>query len=216
MRQLASAKTAGTVVAQVKRTEVEALNVTAVQKGENSSLPPVVVMTPRSGWWHCASERGGGIACWLEVMSQVRDPARDFIYIASSGHELGHLGLEAFIGKNPKLISQARAWIHFGANIGAATGPMGTLQASDAAMQSIALRELDAAGLKVNRRPVGQAPNGEAGNIHRGGGKYMSMIGGNDLFHNPLDRWPGAVNSEALTGFAKAFARAAVVLGQAD
>jgi hypothetical protein len=173
-----------------------------------------VVMTPRSGWWQCASERGGGIACWLEVMNQVKDPARTFMYIASSGHELGHLGLESFIEKNPKLIGEARAWIHFGANIGAAKGQLGTLQASDETMQALGLRELDAAGLKVNRRPLGQVPNGEARNIHVGGGKYISMLGSSDLFHNPLDRWPAAVNQAALTGFAQAFGRAAVVLSK--
>ncbi len=215
MRQLTNSKTDATVIAQVKRTEVEALNVTAVRKGKDPSLPPVVVMTPRSGWWQCASERGGGIVCWLEVMSQVRNPARDFLFIASSGHELGHLGLESFIEKNPTLTGQARAWIHFGANIGAAKGFTGTVQASDEAMQSIAMREITAAGLKVNRRPLGQAPNGEARNIHLAGGKYMSMLGSNDLFHNPLDRWPAAVDPAALTGFAQAFARAAVILGQA-
>lgn len=214
MRQLSGAKTEATVVAQVKRTDVEALNVTAIQEGRDPSLPPVVVMTPRSGWWHCASERGGGIACWLEVINQVKNPARTFLYIASSGHELGHLGLESFIDKNPKLIPEARAWIHFGANIGAATGGTGTLQASDEQMQSIALREITAAGLKINKRPLGQTPNGEAHNIHVGGGKYISMIGGNDLFHNPLDRWPDAVNAASLTGFAQAFARAAVTLSK--
>jgi hypothetical protein len=214
MRQLASAKTEATLVAQVKRADVEALNVVAILKGEDPSLPPVVVMTPRSGWWQCASERGGGIACWLEVMNQVRRPARDFIYIATSGHELGHLGLESFTEKNPKLIAEARAWIHFGANIGAAKGPTGTLQSSDETLGTLGMREITASGLKVNRRPAGQIPNGEAGNIHRGGGKYLSLIGGNDLFHNPLDRWPDAVNTAALDGFAQAFARAAIVLSQ--
>ena len=44
-----------------------------------------------------ASERGGGLACWLEIMRAVRNgkPARDVLFVASSGHELGHLGLAA-------------------------------------------------------------------------------------------------------------------------
>ncbi len=41
--------------------------------GATARARPVVVMTPRSGWWHCASERGGGIACWLAVLAALRD-----------------------------------------------------------------------------------------------------------------------------------------------
>ena len=48
-------------------------------------------MTPRSGWYSCASERGGGIACWLELMRTLNGRApRDVLFVASSGHELGH------------------------------------------------------------------------------------------------------------------------------
>ena len=39
------------------------------------SLPPVCVMTPRSGWHANASERGGGLVCWLETMRAVTHPA---------------------------------------------------------------------------------------------------------------------------------------------
>jgi len=44
-----------------------ALNVHARVRGSHPDLPPLVVLTPRSGWWHCAGERGGGIATWLEL-----------------------------------------------------------------------------------------------------------------------------------------------------
>ena len=59
----------------------------------------------RSGWWGCASERGGGLACWLEIMRAMcaARPVRDTLFLASSGHELGHLGLDAFIQRRPRL-----------------------------------------------------------------------------------------------------------------
>ena len=60
------------VIASVRRTAVEAFNVVTTLAGANRSLPPLVVMTPRSGWWTCASERGGGIACWLELMRDLK------------------------------------------------------------------------------------------------------------------------------------------------
>ena len=64
VRQGSSAR----VVVSASRQPAETCNVTAAIPGRDPGLAPVVVMTPRSGWWHCAGERGGGIACWLEVM----------------------------------------------------------------------------------------------------------------------------------------------------
>ena len=102
------------VVAHVKMSSAEALNVTARIAGTNGSLPPLVVMTPRSGWWTCASERGGGMACWLELMRELRAlrPRRAVLFVASSGHELGHLGLDAFIAERRALVKSAAAWLH--------------------------------------------------------------------------------------------------------
>ena len=122
--------TTGTTVqlfTPVNRTRAESFNVTATVAGSARGLEPLIIMTPRSGWYACASERGGGIACWLEVMRAFRQtrPRRDVIFVASSGHELGHLGIDAFIEKRPGLVKQAVGWMHFGANIGAATRPPG-------------------------------------------------------------------------------------------
>ena len=50
------------LIAHVTRTAANAVNVTAMINGANPALPPLIVMTPRSGWYWCASERGGGIA----------------------------------------------------------------------------------------------------------------------------------------------------------
>ena len=48
------------LTAHAERTEAQAFNVVASVSGSNSGAAPLVVMTPRSGWWSCASERGGG------------------------------------------------------------------------------------------------------------------------------------------------------------
>lgn len=205
LRALATVQTEVRVTVQVGRTEVDAFNVVAVRKGRNSALLPLVVMTPRSGWWNCAGERGGGLYCWLELMRAVSEPVRDVIFVASSGHELGHLGLQNFIRGRGTIIKDSQAWIHFGANIGAVAGNAGTMQFSDETMQSLAMKEIADTGMKVNQRPLGQTPAGEAGNIHRGGGRYVSLVGGNELFHSQADRWPQAVNPEALSKLAHAF-----------
>jgi hypothetical protein len=49
-------------------------------------------------------------------------------------------------------------------------------------------------------------PRGEAGNIHRGDGRYISIIGNNALFHNKSDRGPEAVDITIIERFAIAFA----------
>ena len=96
-------------------------------------------------------------------------PARDVLFLASSGHELGHLGLDAFIARRPGLVPAAKAWIHLGANIGAAQGPGNNLQASDDAMESMMADAMTKAGLRIDRRhPRGAVPRGEAANVHAG------------------------------------------------
>jgi len=211
----AAARVDAVVVARVARTTADAFNVTATLRGSDRSLPPLVVMTPRSGWWACASERGGGIACWLEIVRALaREPAkRDVLFVASTAHELGYHGIEVFAGRRPDVVQRAAAWLHLGANVGAATDPGNTLQASDDAIDRMMTDAMSAAGLKVDRRnPRGAVPGGEAGVVHRGGGRYVSIIGRSALFHNPADRGPGAVDAAAVARFADAFTRVARTL----
>ena len=223
-----------TLIAPVTRVSTTAFNVVTTIKGRDAALPPLVVMTPRSGWYWCASERGGGIACWLELMRTLRAtrPRRDVLFVASSGHELGHLGIDAFVARRPGLVPRAAGWIHFGANIGAATRPgtprpensddpglrhatpvlgsANTIQASDDEFEALLSSEMSAAGLAISRRnPRGTIPGGEAETVHRGGGRYVSVIGSNALFHNPDDRGPEAVDVRAISRFTKVFAAVA-------
>ena len=59
----AQVRTEISLVAQVGRTTANAVDVTARIAGSSPGLAPLVVTTPRSGWWECASERGRGLAC---------------------------------------------------------------------------------------------------------------------------------------------------------
>jgi len=224
------------LLAPARRTPASAFNVTARIKGRNSRLPPLVVMTPRSGWYSCASERGGGIVCWLELMRTFirSQPERDVVFVASSGHELGHLGIDAFIDRHPGIVKQSVAWIHLGANIGsavqpgtaapaaedasgrhaaAAAGSGNTIQASDDELEAILSRAMAEASLGIARRnPRGNVPGGEAEAVHRGGGRYVSVIGANALFHNPADRDITAIDVEAIARFTRTFAAVARAL----
>jgi hypothetical protein len=206
------------VVANVARTSATADNVLATVRGRRPDLAPVVVMTPRSGWWQCASERGGGIACWLEAMRAVAlvRPDRTVRFLASSGHELGHLGLDAFLHEEPALIKSAAAWVHLGANIGAKGGRLRLQSVSDE-METLALDAFAKAGARVDTRaPRNAVPRGEARNIHVGGGRYVSLLGTNNpLFHNPLDLWPYAVDLEAAELYAAATVELVLQLSRA-
>ncbi len=196
------------LVAHVIRTPARSVNVTSMIGGTEPSLPPLIVMTPRSGWYGCASERGGGIACWLEVMRALRAirPRRTIAFVASSGHELGHLGINAFVDRRPGVVSTAVGWMHFGANIGAAAEAGNRLQASDDMFDDMLSREMSSSLLNVDQRvPRGTIPGGEAEVVHRGGGRYVSIIGNNALFHNPEDRGPQAIDSGVITKFCTAF-----------
>jgi hypothetical protein len=211
------------VVSHGVRTRVTAFNVVADVEGRDAALAPVVVITPRSGWWTCASERGGGIACWLEAIraAAARRPARRVIALASSGHELGHLGLEAFLHANAALVRGAHAWIHLGANIGAgAPGatPVGVrLQSSsDELEQAMAASLARAAAPIADRLPRGRVPAGEARNLHVGGARYVSLIGqGNRWFHHADDRYPASVTASSVARCATAVADVVIGLARA-
>ena len=219
LQEAASAGARARVVAHVTRRPEEVINVVATVRGTRSSLQPLIVMTPRSGWWTCASERGGGIAVWLEMMRglQEAEPARSTVFVASTGHELGHYGLNHFISTRSSLVTTAVAWIHLGANFGAAIGGAPRLQASSETLQRVAVDAMTAAGQPPDRlHPLDEPPGGEARSIHDGAGRYISLLGGNGLFHHPHDRWPGAVDVDRIARFAEAFIAIATELTRAD
>ncbi len=184
--------------AAFEETTVEASNVGTRVPGQDPALPPLVVMTPRSGWWQCTSERGGGLAAWLAILDHflATPPARTVLFTANTGHELGHAGLEHYLEAHPTLVRDAHCWLHLGANFAAAGGAV-LYQASDQGLLDLGQEVLSAAGLPPEvTTPVGQRPLGEARNIFDGGGRYVSLLGSNPLFHHPDDRWPNAVNAD--------------------
>jgi hypothetical protein len=105
------------------------------------------------------------------------------------------------------------SWIHFGPNIGAAGGQLSVVTGTDD------LRARMAAALTAADQPhavasAGTVPYGETRDIHRAGGRYITLVGGNPLFHLPQDRLPHAVDQGAVTRSAAAAARVAVELSR--
>ena len=95
----------------------------------------------------------------------------------------------------------------------AAISPRVRLQASDDALFDKARHALRAVGVTPDwETPVGERPGGEARNIYDRGGKYVSLLGGNGLFHHPDDRWPDAIDAAKTARLAEAFSALAVSL----
>lgn len=219
LKNLSKKREKAKVILEINRSKQKASNISTKINGTNKNLPPIIIMTPKSGWWQCVSERGGGIASFLEIMRHLKSnpPKRDFIFLATTGHELGHLGLKDFLKKNKLLIDNAFFWIQLGANFGAARieerglkkDPLIKVEVSREKISKIVLNLFKEVENKYNLRiKYGVRPPTEAKRIHDEGNDYFTIHGVNYLFHHPQDIWPNAVNiykiidiTEALIGF---------------
>ena len=76
-------------------------------------------------------------------------PLRDCVFAAFSGHELGAIGIDAFLKTRPDLAKNAQAWIFFGSDIGSPHQPH-VLHASNDALEQWALAALKKEGLGVS------------------------------------------------------------------
>ena len=81
----------------------------------------IVVSTPRSGWFGCAGERGGGIAAWLDFARAAPAllPDHDLAFLCNSGHEYENLGAEEALKAAAPKPAETHFWLHLGANLAA-------------------------------------------------------------------------------------------------
>ena len=197
----------GALVIDAERRPGTARNVAAEIAGADPSLAPVVLMTPKSGWYTCAAERGGGLAVWLAVAEAAAEQPgeRTLQLIASSGHELHHYGLDAWLdGPTGVPARDAHVWVHLGASIGAKQGE-GRVGAADEELMALAKQALAEHGIEREPMAVGFSGFGEARNIAERGGRYISLLGGHPYFHSPNDVFEKAVDLEALAAHAVAW-----------
>ncbi|MGD9615287.1 MAG: hypothetical protein AB7H90_23540 [Alphaproteobacteria bacterium] len=213
------------LVSESRRTAASARNIViSLDTGGRRTAAPLVVMTPRSSWWQSTAERGGGIVCWLETLRALlaagpsRPPSRPIVFTANSGHELGHLGLDDFIARRPgwdRTASDGGAlWVHYGANIGASGGTL-SLVSPDTELRALATAELTHAGQEHALASPDLVPSGETRDIHHAGGRYLTLVGTNPLFHLPQDRWLDAVDVASIARIAAAASRIVLTLARA-
>jgi hypothetical protein len=212
LKEQAQQRAEARLVAHASRTAAQAFNVAVKIAGTNPALAPLVLMAPRSGWWQCASEQGSRLACWLEAIRVLANgrPARDTFFVALSGHELGFLGIDAYLKLRGDLVKRAHMWIFFGSDIGA-PGQPNLIHASDDELEQWAVLAMEKEGLTVNAKERhGSAARGEARAVQQGGGRFVTLVCGSDLYHNVDDRWPEALDVAILARYASAFANGAL------
>jgi hypothetical protein len=112
LRDAVSNQSPVTCRAVATRIRTDAINVEAKLSGENPDLPPLIVQTARSRWWNCASERGTGLAAWLCSIRRMQEngASRNVHFIATTGHELDHLGLGHAMAR-ASIVSEGSHWI---------------------------------------------------------------------------------------------------------
>lgn len=92
---------------------------------KSAHAPWVVISTPYSGWFRCGGERGPGIAYWRALSRWVASrwssgtspPSMPFnyLFLATSGHELGQYGMTEFLQHLAPSPSSVPLWVHLGA-----------------------------------------------------------------------------------------------------
>jgi hypothetical protein len=217
LKEKAELRAEATLVAHVSRTDAQAFNVTAKIAGSNPALAPLVVMAPRSGWWQCASEQGSRLVCWLEtirVLATGKSP-RDAYFVALSGHEVGFMGIDAYLKRRADLVKRAHAWIFFGSDLGAPR-QRNVIHASDDLLERWVVQAMEKEGLAVNaKEPHDAAARAEVRAIQQVGGRFVALACSNsEAFHSAADRWPEAIDVATLARYARAMANGSLEIAQ--
>jgi hypothetical protein len=82
-----------------------------------------VIVTPLTGWFHCAGERGTGIAIALALAAELARE-RPVVLVGTTGHENGFLGVQQL---SPADMPEGALLIHLGASAAACDAATGKL-----------------------------------------------------------------------------------------
>jgi hypothetical protein len=81
---------------------------------------PIIISTPKSGWFRCAGERGSGIAIWLGLARWLASSTdQNLIVVAASGHEFDGYGAHYFSQTLAPKPSDTKLWVAIGSNVAA-------------------------------------------------------------------------------------------------
>jgi len=200
------------------RRDVAGRNVVArLDRGKGRWL---AISTPVTSWFTSSCERGPGIAGFLAMarLAATRWPEADLVFVATSGHEIGHGGMEHFLREGAPRPDATLAWAHFGASLACfewrREGARWITDRKVDARQRLILssQTMEAA---VSRRfkdiaatPLSgaQAGIGELKDVLAAGyPRFFGMAGSHTFFHTPTDS-AEATGPEILEPVARAFA----------
>ncbi|MBO6763870.1 hypothetical protein [Maricaulis sp.] len=182
----------------------------------------LVVSTPRSGWFTCAGERGGGIAAWLHMARWTSRHAQDFdlSFVCNSGHEYQYLGAEELLHNVVPPPGETAFWLHLGANLAArdwhsGVGARRPLPGTDSQRYLVVSPHLvpaaaeEFAGLSGLEAPYSseELSAGELTNVIEAGYAPVAGIFGVHQFHHVADDDARCVSAAAVTETTLAFQR---------
>jgi hypothetical protein len=165
----------------------------------------IVVSTPSSGWFHCAGERGPGIAIWLALArwSSHRESNFRYTFLASSGHEIGEQGMHHFLASQAPRPDDVSAWLHLGASI-AAHGSTRRLMTNRHEWLPILTRNF--ASIADLQPEIPEHPVGELAQLTSLKYPCFGIAGGHSLFHS-VDDLPSTTSAAMLEPVGQALLR---------
>ncbi|PZO54738.1 MAG: hypothetical protein DCF16_04620 [Alphaproteobacteria bacterium] len=147
----------------------------------------IVVSTPLTGWFQCGAERGAGVALFLALAQHLRRLETPTTLIATTGHEIGHLGMDRAMQAFAPRPDQVRTWVHLGSSIAARGGFARTPSVfATSNLLGVARDEFSRIGMSVAE--ARSATPGETGTVIAAGqSRVIGFAASNPDFHTPLD-----------------------------
>jgi hypothetical protein len=199
LKAAAEAGEAATLLLEGKTVKRTAENVIARRPRQGKHL---VISTPKSGWLHCAGERGSGVAIWLGLARRLASTDQNVTLVATSGHEFDGYGGHIFTETLAPKPADTRLWLHIGANVAAydfalqdgkivrQAGPRSDrlLACSDALMAAAAKAFAGQSGYETPFDIDERKPPGEVALFQSlGYAPLIGMVAGHPLHHTPRD-----------------------------
>lgn len=162
----------------------------------------LAISTPVTSWFTSSCERGPGIAGFLAMarLAAKRWPDVDLVFVATSGHEVGHGGMEHFLHDGAPKPDATLAWAHFGASLACfawrrdgerwvtdrQVDTRQRLVLSSQAMEAVVARHFkEIAATRLTGTPAGI---GELRDVLAAGyPRFFGMAGSHTFFHTPAD-----------------------------
>jgi hypothetical protein len=209
---------AGTVIGRSE-------NISAHFSSPAETSAPLVVTAPISGWFHCAGERGSGLAIALSIASKLSQSV-PVMLILTNGNEIGFFGgkpwMETFDQRVRGVLHICTCVADLGAYAETATGFRANSVRAIANLDDDGFQHvkacLGAVGIDATRPKRPSDPGcwiGESELWAKQGVPMLSIAGNSKNFHTPEDTLEASSNPNLLALMERQIMECAEVLNQA-